>query len=63
MNPKNYSRLAAAIFAAVAVLQLVRVVLAWEITLNGVPIPLFASGIVAFVALVMAWLGYSASRG
>ena len=40
MDPRNYSRLAAIIYAIVAVLQLVRVVLAWDITLNGVPIPL-----------------------
>ncbi|MGE0852127.1 MAG: hypothetical protein AB7O44_21310 [Hyphomicrobiaceae bacterium] len=62
MDPRNYSRLAAVIFAVIAVLQLIRVVLAWEITLNGVPIPLFVSGIAAFVGAMMAWLGFSASR-
>jgi hypothetical protein len=62
MAPKIYSRLAAIIFGAIAVLQLVRVVLAWEVTLNGVPIPLFVSGMAAFVAAIMAWLGYGASR-
>ena len=62
MNPKNYSRLASAIFGIVALLQLVRVLLAWEITLNGIPIPLFVSGVAAFVALMMAWLSYNASR-
>jgi hypothetical protein len=62
MDPKNYSRLAAVVFGVIAVLQLVRVVLAWDVTLNGVPIPLFASGIAAFVAAIMAWLGFGASR-
>jgi hypothetical protein len=62
MDPKNYSRLAAAIFGIIALLQLIRVLLAWEITLNGVPIPLFVSGMVAFIGIVMAWLGFGASR-
>ena len=61
MDPKNYSRLAAVIFAIIALLQLVRVLLAWEIALN-VPIPLFVSGIAAFLAVMMAWLGLSAVR-
>jgi hypothetical protein len=63
MDPRNYSRLAAVIFAIIAVPQLIRVVLVWDITLNGVPIPLFASGIAGFVAVIMAWLGFGASRG
>ena len=62
MDPKNYSRPAAVIFAIIALLQLVRVFLAWEIALNGVPIPLFVSGIAAFLAVMMAWLGLSAVR-
>jgi protein-S-isoprenylcysteine O-methyltransferase Ste14 len=62
MDPKNYSRLAAVIFAIIAHLQVIRVLLAWEITLNGIPIPLFASGIAVFVAAALAWLGFAASR-
>jgi hypothetical protein len=63
MDPKNYSRLAAVVFAIVALLQLMRVLLAWEVTLNGIAIPLFASGIAVFVAAALAWLGFAASRG
>jgi hypothetical protein len=62
MDPKNFSRLAAVIFAIIVVLQLVRVLLAWEVTANGVQIPLFASEIAVFVTAVLAWLGFSASR-
>lgn len=54
MDPKSYSRLAAVILAVMALLQLVRVLLAWEIALN-VPIPLFVSEIAAFVAVMMVW--------
>jgi len=62
MEAKNFSRLAAAVFAVIALLQLVRVVLAWDATLNGVPVPLFVSGMVAFFAAMLAWLGFGASR-
>lgn len=62
MDPRSYSRLAAAIFAVIALLQLLRALLAWEITLNGVAIPIFVSGIACFIAAAMAWLGFGASR-
>jgi hypothetical protein len=61
LDPRSYSRLAAIIFAAIALLQLLRALFAWEVTLNGVPIPLFVSGIACFVAAMMAWLGFGAS--
>jgi hypothetical protein len=62
MDPRNYSRLAAVIFAIIAILQLLRALLAWEVTLNGVSIPIFVSGIACFIAAAMAWLGLGASR-
>ena len=62
MNPRFSSRLAAIIFGVIALVQLLRVLFAWEVTLNGVAIPLFVSGIACFFAAAMAWLGFSASR-
>ena len=62
MEPRNYARLAAVIFAVIAVLQLLRAIFAWEVTLNGVAIPIFVSGIACFIAAAMAWLGFGASR-
>jgi hypothetical protein len=38
-DPRNYSRLAAVIFAVIALLQLLRAIFAREITLNGGPFP------------------------
>ena len=35
MDPRNYARLAAIIFVVIALVQLLRVLFAWEITLNG----------------------------
>jgi len=61
MKPRFYSRLSAVMFAAIALAQLLRVLLAWEVTLNGVAIPLFVSGIACFLAGAIAWLGFSAA--
>ena len=63
MTPQNYSRLAALIFAIVAVLQLVRALGGWPVTVGGtVSIPLWASWTACVVAAVLAWLGFDASR-
>ena len=43
MTAKSYSRLAGAIFAIIALLQLVRALSGWEITLNGMPVPVWPS--------------------
>jgi hypothetical protein len=66
MSTLTYTRLAASIFAIIAVLQLVRAVLGWPITveMGGGPmsLPIWPSWI-AFVALaILAWLGFSARR-
>ena len=62
MGPTSFSRLAAAVFALIGLLQLARAGLGWEVTLNGVTIPIWASWIAAAVGLVLAWLGFAASR-
>ena len=62
MEATRYSRLAAAVFALIGLLQLLRAAAGWQITLNGMAIPIWASWIAAVAALLLAWLGYSASR-
>jgi hypothetical protein len=62
MKPRFYARLAAVMFSIIALVQLLRLLLAWEATLNGAAIPLFVSGIAVFAAAAMAWLGFRASR-
>ena len=55
---KPVTTVAALVFALVAVLQFLRVVLGWEITVNGSVIPIWASVVacVAAAALsVMLW--------
>jgi hypothetical protein len=62
MDAKSYARLAAAVFAIVALLQFLRAFVGWELTLNGMMIPVWGSWIACGVTLVLAWLGFGASR-
>jgi hypothetical protein len=63
MTAKNYSRLAALIFALIAVLQLARAVSGWPVTVGGTTsIPLWAKPIACVVAAALARLGFDASR-
>ena len=62
MEATGYVRLAAVVFALIGVLQLARAAMGWEITLNGMTIPIWASWIAAAVGLLLAWLGFAAAR-
>jgi hypothetical protein len=62
MNPKTYSLLAAVIFAIVAMLQLVRALSAWPVTIATLSVPLWASWIACAVAAVLAGVGFAAAR-
>jgi hypothetical protein len=55
---KPFTLLAVLIFAIVAIVHLLRLIYGWEVTLNGVAVPLWASvlGIVIAAGLaVMLW--------
>jgi putative Mn2+ efflux pump MntP len=63
MTAKSYSRLAALIFAVVAVLQVIRAASGWPITVGATTsIPLWASWVACVIAGVLAWVGFDASR-
>jgi hypothetical protein len=49
MTMKTFCTLAAAIFALIALLQLIRIVMGWSVTLNGVDVPFWASWIAVIV--------------
>ena len=57
MDAKSYSRVAAIIFAVIALLQLFRALAGWDITLNGAAIPLWASWLASVVAGALACVG------
>ena len=63
MTAKNFSRLAALIFAIVAILQLARAVGGLPVTVGTtISIPLWASWIACVITAGLAWLGFDASR-
>ena len=55
---KPFTTVAVVVFALIAVLQLLRFASGWEVTVNGVAVPIWASGIAFLVAAglaVMLW--------
>jgi hypothetical protein len=56
---KPFTVIAIGLLSLIAVLQLLRFILGWEVTLNGLSIPVWASGIAFLVAgglAAMVWL-------
>jgi hypothetical protein len=51
---KPFTVVSAVVLSLVSLLQLLRLVLGWAITINGVAIPLWASGIAFVVAAGLA---------
>jgi hypothetical protein len=53
---KPFTTIAAALLSLIALLQLLRFALGWEVTVNGVTIPVWASGIAFIIAGALAVL-------
>ena len=65
MTTLAYTRLAASIFAIIAVLQMSRAVLEWPITVEmagagPMSLPIWPSWIAFAVLALLAWLGFTA---
>ena len=57
-RPKPFTTMTVIVLALIAVLQLLRFLLGWEVTLNGAIVPVWLSGIAFVVAgglAVMVW--------
>jgi hypothetical protein len=55
---KPFTTIAVVVFALIAVMQLLRFILGWEITANGATVPVWLSGIAFVIAAglaVMLW--------
>ena len=52
---KPFAAMAALVFSLVALLQLLRVFFGWELTVNGLFIPLWASVVACLVAAALAF--------
>ena len=56
---KPFTTIAVVLLLLIALLQLVRLIMSWEVTLNGATIPVWASAIASVVAAglaVMVWV-------
>jgi len=56
---KPFTLIAVIVFSLIAILQLTRFILGWEVSVNGVNIPVWLSGIVFVIAgglAVMLWV-------
>jgi 4'-phosphopantetheinyl transferase EntD len=60
MNASSYARLAGAIFAVIALLQLARAVAGWPVTVGDATMPVWPSWVAFAVAGGLAWLGFTA---
>jgi hypothetical protein len=60
MTTRTFCTLAAAIFAVIALLQLIRIVMGWSVTLNGVDVPFWASWIAVALAGALSFAGFRA---
>jgi hypothetical protein len=58
MTIRAFCTLAAAIFALIALLQLIRIVMGWSVTLNGVDVPFWVSWIAVTVAGALSFVGF-----
>jgi len=62
MTATKYAMLAAALFAIISALQLVRALAGWPITVGSTMIPVWVSWIAFIVAGALAWIGFMAAR-
>ena len=51
---KPFTAVAAFVFALVAVLQLIRFLMEWEVTVNGMAVPIWASAVAFVIAAGLA---------
>ena len=63
MTAQQFSRLAAIVFAIIALLQLWRAISGYEIAVGGEIMPIWPSWIAAIVAGFLAYLGVTARSG
>jgi hypothetical protein len=62
MSSRNFSALAAVIFAIVAALHVIRAVAGWPVTIDAMSVPIWASWVACLATGALAWLGFAASR-
>ena len=65
MTPRNFTLIAAIIFAIMAVVQLARAVFGWPVIIDTYAVPQWLSWLVFFIAAALSsfgWKAYAASK-
>ncbi|MEI7804318.1 MAG: hypothetical protein WCI56_03215 [Hyphomicrobiales bacterium] len=62
MNAKNYSTVAATVFALMALVQFARAMMGWPIIFYGIDIPLWPNWVACVILGSLSVLGFRASR-
>jgi len=62
MSQKTFSLAAGLIFLLIAVMHVLRLVLRWEVVLNGWIVPLWVSAVAIVIAAYLAFAGLRLSR-
>jgi hypothetical protein len=53
---KPFTAIAIAVFALIAFMHVVRLVLGWEVTVHGIVIPMWVSVLGLVIAIGLAWM-------
>jgi len=61
-DSKPFTSIAVIVFLLIALLQLLRFVLGWEVTLNGATVPVWLSGVAFVVAGALAAMVWRENR-
>lgn len=59
---KPFTLIAVVLFSLIALLQLLRFILGWQVTVNGVAIPVWVSGIAFVIAAGLAAMVWRETR-
>ena len=60
MTPRNFSLIAALIFAIIALVQLARAVFGWPVMVDAYAVPLWLSWVAFIVAAGLSYFGWQA---
>ena len=58
MGQRTYNLVTATIFAVVAMVHLLRIILGWHAEIGGIDMPSWVSWIALVVAGALAWIGF-----
>ena len=62
MNQKAYASVTAALFLAMAIMHLLRIILGWEVQISGLAIPFWVSWLALLITGALAYFGFTQKR-